>query len=198
MATRTDQKRKNRLKIINAYLELLGQKAFRDITIADICTQASVARKTLYSHFASKDEILDAVSQRVMFEGAIRAFNPEPRKGESTRARLDSTFSEFSQPLMTYRGKKIGVVVQLIQNMTAHMSMYSGLYREFHCAAEVYFESCRQSADTRNDFDPAFVADLTVNAAVGVILSWVNDQTYPAEQRMTELKQHICSLVVKD
>ena len=196
MGTRDEQKRKNRLKIINAYLVLLGQKTFREITIADICSQASVARKTLYSHFASKEEILDAVSQQVMFTGAIRAFNPEPRAGENTQVRLDSTFQQFSLPLVRYRGAKVRVVVQLIQNMTAHLPMYSGLYSEFHRAAEVYFESCRQSDDTRDDFDVGFVADLAVNAAVGIILSWVSDQAYPAERRMQELKEHIANLIL--
>ncbi|WP_372759921.1 TetR/AcrR family transcriptional regulator, partial [Litorivivens sp.] len=89
MPKRSEQKRENRLRIINAYIELLGQKDLRQITVADICTQAAVARKTLYSHFASKEDILDAVSQRVMFTGAIRAFRPEARAGETTLARLE-------------------------------------------------------------------------------------------------------------
>lgn len=196
MPKRSEQKRENRLRIINAYIELLGQKDLRQITVADICTQAAVARKTLYSHFASKEDILDAVSQRVMFTGAIRAFRPEARAGETTLARLEDTFKQLGLPLATYRGQNIDVFVQLIQNMTMHLSTYSGLYGEFHKAAYDYFESCRQSDDTRHDFDVGFVADLAVNAAVGIILSWVSDQNYPAEQRMTELKQHIASLIL--
>lgn len=197
MATRDEQKRKNRLKIINAYLELLGKTSLQDITIANICAQAGVARKTLYSHFSSKEDILDSVSQQVMFTGAIRAFGSETEIGQDTRSRLDNTFNQFVLPLTTYRGKKIDVFVQLIHNMTARLSVYSGLYREFHQAAYRYFESCRQSEDARDDFDVSFVADLTVNAAVGIILSWVSDSDYPAEQRMFQLKEHVASLVLK-
>lgn len=196
MSTRDEQKRENRLKIINAYIELLGGKDIRQVTVADICRQADVARKTLYSHFASKEAILDEVSQRVMFTGAIRAFDPGRRPEASMAERLDDTFGRLSLPFSAYQGKKIEAFVQLMQNLTMHLSTYSGLYREYHRAAHRYFDDCLTREDTRKDFNAAFVADLAVNASVGIILSWVNDRDYPAGQRMEGLKRHIGSLIL--
>ena len=196
MAKRDELKRKNRSKIINAYIELLGSKDLAQITVADLCQQARVARKTLYSHFASKEEILDEVSQRVMFRGAIHAFDPSRQANANTAERLDDTFRQLSLPFGAYQGRKIEVFVQLIQNLTTRMSTYSGLFGEYHKAAHRYFENCRACADTRDDFDVEFVADLAVNASVGIILSWVSDQNYPASERMAGLKQHIASLIL--
>ena len=197
MSKREDQKQKNRLKIIEAYIELLGQMHFQQISVTDICKQAEVARKTLYRHFSSKEEILDLVSQQVMFTGAINAFTRTLEEVTDTQCRLDETFSQLSIPLSTYQGEKIEVFVQLIQNMTMRLSAYSGKFSEYRDAAKHYFGECKKSTDTNDEFDVDFVADLTVNASVGIILSWVSDPNYPATQRMGELKQHIARLILK-
>lgn len=197
MSKRDDQKQQNRLKIINAYISLLGHKSFQEITVTDICLEANVARKTLYSHFASKEEILDKVSQRVMFSGAINAFSLTLKQHKKTTDRLNETFSQVSIPLTVYNGTKIDVFIQLIQNLTMRLASYSTKLAEFHEAAYHYFNECKKSDDTKNDFDVTFIADLTVNTLVGIILSWVSDQEYPAQQRMENLKQHIANLILK-
>lgn len=198
MSKREDQKQKNRLKIIEAYIELLGNMSFQQISVTDICKQAGVARKTLYRHFSSKEEILDIVSQQVMFTGAIKAFTGTLKKVTDTQNRLDETFTQLSIPLSTYQGEKIEVFVQLIQNMTMRLSAYSGKFSEYREAANHYFSECKNNSDTNDDFDVDFIADLTVNASVGIILSWVSDPDYPATQRMSELKQHIAHLILKN
>ena len=196
MSKRDEQKRQNRLKIINAYIALLRLKSFQDISVTDICGEAGVARKTLYGHFSSKEQVLDAVSQRVMFTGAINAFTQTLELHTGTLDRLDHTFAQVSIPLTVYQGEKIEVFVQLIQNLTLRLSSYNTKFSEFHAAAHHYFADCKKNSDTRNDFDVDFVADLTVNALVGMILSWVSNQEYPAQQRIETLKQHIASLIL--
>ena len=197
MSKREQIKKINQQKILQAYIELLGKMDYQQISVADICSQAGVARKTLYSHFSSKEEILDTVSQQVMFTGSIKAFTDTLREVQDTEKRLEQTFSQLSTPLSTYQGEKIEVFVQLIQNMTARLSAYSGKFSEFHQAAHHYFTECKKSPDTKNDFDVDFVSDLTVNAAVGIILSWVSNPDYPATQRMEGLKQHIEKLILE-
>lgn len=197
MSKREDQKQKNRQKIIQAYIELLGEMSFQQISVTDICKQAKVARKTLYGHFSSKEEILDIVSQQVMFTGAISAFTDPLKEVTGTQNRMNQTFTQLSIPLSTYQGEKIEVFVQLIQNMTMRLSAYSGKFSEYREAAFHYFNECKKDIDTNNDFDIGFIADLTVNASVGIILSWVSDPSYPATQRMQELKQHIADLILK-
>ena len=198
MSKRDEQKRKNRLKIIDAYINLLRRMDFNKITVTDICEEAEVARKTLYSHFSSKEEILDHVSEMVMFTGSISAFTKTLQRVDGTQARLDDTFSQLCIPLSTYNGEKIEVFVQLIQNMTMRLPSYSGKFTEYRQAVCRYFIECQKSADTKDEFDVEFIADLTVNASVGIILSWVSDQTYPAKQRMDGLKEHIANLILRN
>ncbi|NLW78649.1 MAG: TetR/AcrR family transcriptional regulator [Ruminococcaceae bacterium] len=56
-----------------AFLALLGEKDFADITVKDIAHQADISRGTFYQHFSDKFELLEAVEQELvdMFVEAI-------------------------------------------------------------------------------------------------------------------------------
>lgn len=62
--------------ILNAYLELLREKGFQNLTVQDIAERAGINRVTFYSHFADKYALLD-FSIRELFRQEIekRGFN---------------------------------------------------------------------------------------------------------------------------
>ena len=45
-------------KILSAAIELFGQYGFKTITMDDIARRAGISKKTLYQHFANKDEVV--------------------------------------------------------------------------------------------------------------------------------------------
>jgi len=45
-------------KILGASVELFGQYGFKSVTMDDIARRAGISKKTLYQHFANKDEIV--------------------------------------------------------------------------------------------------------------------------------------------
>lgn len=52
------RQRKTREAIFSAFINLLSQKSFAQITIAEIIDKADVGRATFYSHFETKDYLL--------------------------------------------------------------------------------------------------------------------------------------------
>ena len=52
------RKRKTREAIITAFIELLSQKNFNQITVGEIIEKADVGRATFYAHFETKDFLL--------------------------------------------------------------------------------------------------------------------------------------------
>ena len=194
---RSERKAEIRQRIIDSYLLLLGQKHFQDITIKDICEQAQVARRTLYSYFASKEALLDEISESVMYAGTIHSFSDAIERFHNTKQRLDAAFATVGNPMEQYQGESIQVFIQLIQNLTLRISANSALLTSFHQAVFDFYQACLAADDTVEGLDVQVIADLTVNALVGIIMSWVNDQTYPAQQRINDLKQHIASVILK-
>lgn len=51
-----------RLRILQATSEVLGRHGHSKLHLSDVAAQAGVSRPTLYTFFASKEELLDAVS----------------------------------------------------------------------------------------------------------------------------------------
>jgi len=63
---------RTRRLLIDAFVELMGEKPFDEISISEITQRATVNRATFYSHFADKHELADEFI-REGFEKAIRA-----------------------------------------------------------------------------------------------------------------------------
>jgi len=57
--------RRTRKALLQAFLDLLHERKYRQIRVADIITKADVARSTFYDHFESKDDVLLASMSRI-------------------------------------------------------------------------------------------------------------------------------------
>jgi AcrR family transcriptional regulator len=65
MPARTPEYMENRREhIVSATIECLKRLGLVGTSLSDICEEAQISRGALYIHFASKEEILDAVVQR--------------------------------------------------------------------------------------------------------------------------------------
>lgn len=47
----------NRLRMVNAFVKLLGEADYDDVSVQDICKACGMSRQTFYRHFSSKHEI---------------------------------------------------------------------------------------------------------------------------------------------
>ena len=65
------EERKN--EILDVAEELFAEKGFDNASTNDIINRIGIARGTLYHHFGSKEEILDAIVERMTGEGISRA-----------------------------------------------------------------------------------------------------------------------------
>ena len=65
------EERKN--EILDVAEELFGTYGFDHTSTNDILNRVGIARGTLYYHFKSKEDILDAVIQRIVTKGMTKA-----------------------------------------------------------------------------------------------------------------------------
>ena len=82
--------------ILDGAARALARRGVRKLSMSDICEEAGVSRGTLYRYFKSKEAVLEALSQHVLFsmrailEEAVEA-NPDP--DERVRVVLETMMS---------------------------------------------------------------------------------------------------------
>ena len=59
---------KTRKAIYSAFLQLLNQKGYETITVQEIIDLADVGRSTFYSHYESKELLLDELCQKLFHQ----------------------------------------------------------------------------------------------------------------------------------
>jgi len=57
--------KKTRKAIFDAFADLLSYKTYNNITVQDIIDKADIGRSTFYSHFETKDELLNALCAKI-------------------------------------------------------------------------------------------------------------------------------------
>ena len=83
---KTAEERKN--EILDVAEELFAEKGYDNASTNDIIARIGIARGTLYHHFCSKEEILDAIVDRMTREGISRAGSIAKDKSRSILDRL--------------------------------------------------------------------------------------------------------------
>ena len=59
------RQKKTRQAVYDAFIRLLENKAYSNITVQEIIDEANIGRSTFYSHFETKDELLKALCTEI-------------------------------------------------------------------------------------------------------------------------------------
>lgn len=76
------RQRKSRRAITDAFVELMLQKRYDQVTVATIINRADIARSTFYAHFETKDELLRSLCEE-MFNHIFGEVSQSPNACES-------------------------------------------------------------------------------------------------------------------
>ena len=120
---KTAEERKN--EILDVAEELFAKKGYDNSSTNDIIAKIGIARGTLYHHFGSKEEILDALVDRMTREGIDRAETISRDKRISIFERLTGILSSLS--VKSSAGKEIMEQMHKPQNALLHQKMQERL-----------------------------------------------------------------------
>jgi AcrR family transcriptional regulator len=89
---RPERTERTRERIVSAVHELLGEGTFHESTVEQVAERAGVSRATLYQHFNSRLELVDAICDTLGFNPALLAIRESIGLPDIEQA-LDETFA---------------------------------------------------------------------------------------------------------
>lgn len=90
---------RTRKLIMDSFVDLSGQKEFRDITIKDITTEAMINRSTFYYHFEDIYDLLDKALSEVLFVNLSSEEYEKYTLDEETLIRIFEAITNFQTSL---------------------------------------------------------------------------------------------------
>ncbi|MGH2987557.1 MAG: TetR/AcrR family transcriptional regulator, partial [Solirubrobacterales bacterium] len=93
-----DRRAVRRARLIEAGLELLGERGWQGTTVRAVCAEAGLTERYFYESFAGRDELLAGVFDRVATEaaeGVLRAVEAAPHDARSKARAAIGAFVEM-------------------------------------------------------------------------------------------------------
>lgn len=89
------KKLEKRKKLLDSSYELFVEKGISNVSIAEICQKAGIAKGTFYLYFSSKEDIARALNRRISFTLMQKAYDEVNRNRKDTFADNVITMANF-------------------------------------------------------------------------------------------------------
>lgn len=120
------QWRRTENAIWNAFGSLLTQKSYQHITINDLIEEADIGRSTFYSHYATKDELLDRLCATLFPHN-----HPEVSKGFEQHYDIDEDDGRTILLRGFFHVRAFAAIIPLLMNQRNHSFFLPALRKEF-------------------------------------------------------------------
>jgi len=160
-----------RAQILDAAWTCLARKGYHQTTMQDICRESGLSNGAIYRYFASKQEILVAIFDRVaevsrQIVTAARDSTESPRNALETIGRV--TFAYFDQPnFESVSRADIEIWPEMMRDETLRERFREDL-RYWHGVVSGLLAEAQQRGELRSDLDPNVAAALDMCAFEGL------------------------------
>jgi AcrR family transcriptional regulator len=185
-----------REQIIDAALACFARDGFHRTTMQDIVKAASLSPGAIYSYFASKDEIIEAIStERHRRE---RAWLAEAAEHGDARAALASMASSFFGGLSdreTRLDRRVGVLTwaEALRNPRIRRLVREGVDEPRAVLAEV-IAAAQKRGELARQFDPDTLARMMIALFHGFVLQQAWDERLDAELYLDNIERLLLEL----
>ncbi|WP_075618812.1 TetR/AcrR family transcriptional regulator [Paenisporosarcina indica] len=136
---------RTRKLIMDAFMQLVMKKEFKDITIKDITTGATINRATFYYHFTDKYDLLDAVLTENLMTNVLSEIMEHDELNKETLTQIFLSVTKFQTDLSNQCRRSFEAFTSTIEKKLkdALLGIFSNLLRDSY---EIEEELCHISA----------------------------------------------------
>lgn len=181
-------------RIEEVAVTLFRDKGCEETTIDDICELSDIARMTFYNHFASKQVLIQALSQKVLYAEAESQILDMMAKQTTTVERLKHFLRHLRNTFCAYSDLERTLLLaarKTSDDIDIQVSRLGNLQNQF---AELFREG-KARGEVTSKHSPDFLADLAIGAISHILLQWAAAEDFPVKTRLNELEKALCTLI---
>lgn len=179
---RERRKAELRQRIYRCAGQLFIAQGFAATTVDQIAAAADVAPATFFNHFPSKDALLHEMSSEVL--NIVQALVEGQRKRPASTQHRLATMADQAGALIAHT-KRIShdLILELFRS-TAPPGASGAALERVHTAFGELLRDGQAAGDVRRDEDVRFLAEMMVGVFYAGVTNWMNDPSYPLDQRL--------------
>jgi len=171
-----------RERIYTSAARLFLEQGFAATTVDQIAAAADVAPATFFNHFASKDALLHELS-REMLDLVQALIEGQRKRAVPTRKRLAALADQGAALLVRTQAISRDVLLDLMR-FTAPPGSAGPVLARVHGSFGELLRDGQAAGDVRRDEDVLFLAEMMVGVFYAAVTNWLNDPSYPLDQRL--------------
>jgi len=109
--------------LVDAFLQMLGEKRFEDITVNELCERAMVRRATFYKHFADKYEffvfVINTKQEQFQAQQNVTPAHPKSLYLDITKNTLEFVKSNKKLVQMVFDSKMLPTLLEILSQQIA-------------------------------------------------------------------------------
>lgn len=170
---------RTRKLIMDAFIELSMKKEFKDITIKDITTAATVNRATFYYHFIDKYDLLEKVLSESVMREIIQEVSTHEVINEETIEAIFLSIIKFQTSISNQCQRSYEAFTPEIETI-------------FKKELQAFFSEWAQKQwSNKNKIEVEAVAVMLSWALYGAAMHWMQNQTTQPEDYVKHLMRFI-------
>jgi AcrR family transcriptional regulator len=187
ISRRERRKREVQDRIIEASIELFTEQDCEAVTVEQICERADVSRKTFYNYYLSKQYLIYALSESIVFDEAQRIADSAREHSEDTIERIRYLLDQMSIILRNFAALERTLMRHTMKDSVRDDDRAAERWHHMDKLITGLIEEGQARNDITTAFSAQFLGEIVAGTLNTITVSWVYDEQYPVGQRLIEL-----------
>jgi AcrR family transcriptional regulator len=173
-----------RERLLEAGLELLGRDGWNATTVRAVCAEAGLTERYFYESFASRDELLEAIFDRVASEAATAVLAAVQSAPHDARAKASAAIGSFVELLTGDPRRARAMLIESIGNPVLERHREESI-RNF---AALLAEQAQRfyGAESLSQRDAELTSLALVGALSELLVAWLDGRLEVSRERLIE------------
>jgi AcrR family transcriptional regulator len=176
------RKHETRSRVLEAAVELFGERGYEATKVADICERADVARQTFFNHFPAKSDLLEDL-HRAGIDFFWATLDAAWERGGTTRERLALFFGDVVAATVDVGPFSRDLVAHVAHAEPGHDAQAQRLSELFLTLVQRGIEA----GDVTRRHEPEVLAELVEGAFHALMTSWSARGGFDPTRRVAQL-----------